>query len=122
MTNKKKEKDHQKLIIKFCRKMNIPIWASASGLYCPNHAMASELRAMGIIAEKGEPDLFIPIVKRKDGVIISGGLFIELKREGGKASDEQLKKIAHYNNSGYVARVIEGADKAIEFIQEYLKT
>lgn len=115
------EAEHQKAIVKYCRVRRIPIWASASGIYLPTISLASKLKALGVIATKGEPDLFIPVVKKKDGVIISAGLFIELKKVGGKPTKEQLEKVAYYNENGYTARIIEGSDKAIELINQYIK-
>ena len=117
---RKLEEEHQKKVVAFCRRLGIPIWGSASGIYCETPQMFNKLKSLAIIADKGEPDLFIPVVKKKDGVIIAGGLFIEMKKEGGKASKEQLERVAYYNENGYVARIIEGDDKAIETIQEYI--
>lgn len=119
MVRRRFEEEEQKKVVAFCRKVNIPIWASASGIWCETPQFFSKLKALGIIATKGEPDLFIPVVKRKEGVIISGGLFIEMKKKGGKATKEQLSRVSFYNQNGYTARIIEGADKAIELIQEY---
>ena len=116
---KRIEEEEQKKVVAFCRKANIPIWGSASGIWCETPQMFNKLKSLGIIATKGEPDLFIPVVKRKEGVIISGGLFIEMKRIGGKASKEQLERVSFYNQNGYTARIIEGADNAIKLIQDY---
>lgn len=120
MKRKKIEEEEQKKVVAFCRKTGIPIWGSASGIWCETPQMFNKLKALGIIATKGEPDLFIPIVKRKDGVIISGGLFIEMKKNGGKATKEQLERISFYNQNGYTARVIEGCEAAVNLIQEYI--
>lgn len=114
------EEEHQKKVVSFCRKLGIPVWGSASGIYCETPQTFNKFKSLAIIADKGEPDLFIPVVKKKDGVIIAGGLFIEMKKEGGKPSKEQLERVAYYNENGYVARIIEGANKAIETIQDYL--
>lgn len=117
---KRIEDGEQAAVVDFCRKMHIPIRASASGIYCPSIAFAHKLKRLGVIQDKGEPDIFIPVVKKKDGVIVAGGLFIEMKKPGGKATKEQLDRVAYYNENGYVARIIEGADKAIETIQQYI--
>lgn len=121
LNHNKSEDAEQSAVVEYCRLSRIPIRASASGIYCPTVSFARKLKRLGVIQEKGEPDLFIPVVKKKDGVIIAGGLFIEMKKQGGKATKEQLERVAHYNNNGYVARIVEGADKAIATIQEYMQ-
>lgn len=115
------EDNEQAAVVEYCRLLHIPIWASASGIYCPTVHFAHKLKRLGVIQDKGEPDLFIPVVKRKEGVIIAGGMFIEMKKKGGRASKEQLERVAYYNEHGYVARVIEGAEGAIAAIQEYVE-
>lgn len=119
MKQRRTEEEEQKKVIAFCRQANIPVWASASGLWCQSIGFASKLRSLGIIATKGEPDLFVPCVKYKDGLMVAGGLFIELKREGGKATKEQLERVKYYNEHGYIARVAHGAELAIKAILEY---
>ena len=119
---KEKESAHQKRIVSFCRKINVPIWASASGIYFSGISIniIMLLKSLGIIADRGEPDLFIPVVKRENGVIVSGGLFLEVKTDNGVPSEDQLIKINKYNNNGYVARIVYGSDEAIETILAYL--
>lgn len=119
---KEKESTHQKRIVSFCRKMGVPIWASASGIYFSGISIniIMLLKSLGIIADSGEPDLFIPVVKRENGVIVSGGLFLEVKTDNGVPSENQLIKVNKYNNNGYVARIVYGSDEAIETILAYL--
>ena len=117
------EEEEQKLVVKFCEQANIPIKGSASGIFIKGSiGIIKKLKSLHIIEPKGEPDFFIPIVKRnKEGNIMYGGLFIEMKRIGGKASPEQLERINYYNHHGYMARIIEGHENAINLIQDYLK-
>lgn len=76
---------------------------------------------MAIISEKGYPDLFIPKTKKdSNGNLKCAGLFIELKKIGGKPSKEQLKMVQYLNNEGYFARIVEGAEDAIELINNYI--
>lgn len=118
---KKKEFEYQKEVVSFCRKLKIPIWGSASGIWIPGLTIniINFFKSIGIINEKGEPDFFIPLVKKKDNVIISGGLFLEMKTESGKPSKEQLEKINYYNNNGYTARIVYSSEEAINTILAY---
>lgn len=65
--------------------------------------------------KKGFPDLSLP-VKTK----LYNGLFIELKRKGGKASPEQLEWLEHLKSQGYKAVVCVGFAAAIKTITDYL--
>jgi hypothetical protein len=64
---------------------------------------------------KGVPDIFLPVSN-----LYFSGLFIELKRKGGKISLEQIETINFYNTQGFRAIVCYGADEAIKEIKEYL--
>lgn len=117
------EEEEQKLVVKFCEKLNIPIKGSASGIFIKNNiGVVKKLKALHIIEPKGEPDFFIPRVKKnKSGDIVYGGLFIEMKKIGGKPTIEQLERVNYYNHNGYLARVVEGHENAINLIQDYIK-
>lgn len=95
---------------------------SASGVYFHgNFATINLLKSLAIISDKGTPDIFIPKVKKNEmGFIISAGLFIELKKEGGVASEEQLTMIDKLQDEGYHAFIVEGSDMAIDIIKDYL--
>lgn len=121
MARKHEEEDSQKIIVAYCRKLHIPILGSASGIYVSDIRTAMRFKALAIIADKGQPDLFIPVVKKdENGNVLFSGLMIELKKKGGKATKEQLEWINYYNKNGYYARVIEGHDNAIELINNYI--
>ena len=76
-------------------------------------ATAGRLKAEGV--RRGVPDLCLPFA-------CGGfhGLFIELKAQGGRASDEQKKWIEALQAQGYRAEVCVGADEAWDVICEYL--
>lgn len=83
-------------------------------------AEAGKLKAMGV--RRGVPDLFLP-VQNYNRSADSGyiGLFIELKKIGGKVPPEQLIWIEYLNNQGYKAVVCYGWEEARDVIEEYLK-
>lgn len=100
--------------------MKMPIWIAAR-----NKKMRSS---------RGMPDLFIAVQKRvlsvgKHGV--SGGLFIELKKDGtvlfnkkGEPYDKHLREqnevLKKLREAGYVAQFCVGYDQAISTIDTYM--
>lgn len=64
----------------------------------------------------GFPDIAI-LVPRGD----CHGVFIELKRKGGKPSSNQTEWIKRLNAVGYLAFVIDSLDELIEFTEDYLQ-
>lgn len=66
-------------------------------------------------AKKGVPDLCLPVAR--DGY---HGLYIEMKRLGGKASKEQKQWLAALAAQGHYAALCEGAANAIDLIECYL--
>ena len=76
-------------------------------------ATAGKLKAEGV--RKGVPDMCLPVA-------YGGfhGLYIELKAQGGRASDEQREWIAALQAQGYRAEVCVGAEAAWRVICEYL--
>lgn len=75
---------------------------------------AAHLKKQGV--KRGVPDLFLPVAH---GAYY--GLFIEMKREGGRVSPEQKEWIARLNENGYRAVVCFGFEKAREEIEAYLR-
>ena len=75
----------------------------------------------------GCPDLFLAVPK-SEGSIGGGlrylftGLFIEMKRKGGKPSVEQVGFAYMLKQQGYNALICEGADEAIRAINGYLES
>ena len=70
---------------------------------------------------RGVPDLFLAYPKGNSSIIAYAGLFIEMKKEGGKLSPEQKDKIAKLTAVGYKCVVCYSAIEAIREIEEYLK-
>lgn len=78
-----------------------------------NPATAGVLKATGVKA--GVPDMFLPVVRGE-----WYGLFIELKKGGGKPSPEQLKWGCALREQGYGFVVCVGWEKARDVILQYL--
>lgn len=75
---------------------------------------ASKAKRTGML--KGWPDIQLPVAREP-----YIGLFIELKTERGRTSDEQKKMLIALSGHGHFACVCRGADAAIDIIQKYLK-
>lgn len=84
-----------------------------------NPVVAARMKAEGVRA--GVPDLQLP-----KPVAPYHGLFIEMKKPAkgkspaGKATDEQLKRIAELQEDGYAACVCEGYEEAANALVLYL--
>ena len=101
-------------------------WAATSGIpelkwlfHIPNGgsrhiAEATKLKAMGV--KRGVPDIFLPV--RNIQYI---GLWIELKKAGGKISNEQIEWLYHLATQGYATRVCLGWEQARNALLEYLE-
>lgn len=74
---------------------------------------AAKFKRMGTRA--GFPDLFLAYPNKN-----YAGLFIELKADGGKATQNQKEWIDRLNSRGYYAKVCVGFEEAINTILEYL--
>jgi len=74
---------------------------------------ARNLKAQGVKA--GVPDLVLPVARGK-----YHGLYIELKRKGGRVSDSQKQWLAALRGQGYAAVVCYGAEDARQTIMRYL--
>ena len=72
------------------------------------------LKLMGV--KSGVPDLFLPAARGR-----YHGLFIELKAESGKTSDNQMWWFRELNSQGYFSAVCYGWLQAAELIQRYLR-
>jgi hypothetical protein len=94
-------------------------WRGVGSIYhIPNggwrsKSEAGRLKAMGVRA--GIPDLFLPVMSGK-----YGGLYIEMKYEGGRASKEQIEMMEILEAQGYKSVLANGADEAIKAIKDYL--
>ena len=70
---------------------------------------------------KGTPDIMLPCPKNLGSIFAIAGLFIEMKKKGGRLSPEQKDKIAKLTAVGYKCVVCYSAIEAIREIEEYLK-
>lgn len=80
----------------------------------PDKIQAALLKRMGV--KPGVPDLFLPVPRGK-----YHGLFIELKKAGGRVSADQGWWLEHMDRKGYACRVCWGWCEAAEVLQWYLK-
>lgn len=138
------ESEHQILLMCWAKKVSLAGRSELSWLFhIPNGGGRSKreagiLKAMGV--KPGVSDLFLPVPKIIDCRIdqtteggiamidMSGqclframaGLWIEMKAEGGRAGEDQLKWIYAMRNAGYEARICVGWEEAVEVIKEYL--
>ena len=78
-------------------------------------AVGKRLKAMGTRA--GFPDLFLPVIRPP-----YGGLFIEVKKEGGGAglSDDQEVWSNYLNEEGYLCKCLETVEDIVAEILAYL--
>lgn len=74
---------------------------------------AGKMKAEGV--KPGVPDLCLPV--RRKGY---SGVYIEMKRVGGKLSPEQFTWLAALADQGFHACTAYGADQAINVLREYL--
>ena len=65
--------------------------------------------------KKGVPDICLPVARKK-----ANGLYIELKRQGGRLTPEQKEWLERLREQGYHAAVAYGWEQAREIIEEYL--
>ena len=88
--------------------------ASANGVKL-SIGLAMKARRAGMLP-KGYPDLFMP-VKRGE----YSGLFIELKKKGGrKPKPEQADWLMALSEQGYACYCCKGSQAAIKIIEDYL--
>lgn len=74
---------------------------------------SARFRAMGV--KSGVSDIFLPCARRG-----YHGLYIELKTEGGRLSENQREFLRRVNDGGYLGVVCIGAERAIRVISAYL--
>lgn len=96
------------------RMFSIPNGAHLSGDGRQRAQQMSRLKAEGLSV--GVPDLFLPVVTTD-----YAGLFIELKREGGRISKEQKAWSEYLMTAGYKAIIVFGLDSAKSAVREYLR-
>lgn len=65
--------------------------------------------------KKGVPDLFLAVPKKA-----CGGLWIEMKKKGGKVTLEQREWLAKFVMQGYQAEVCYSFEEAKDIILRYI--
>ncbi len=113
------EDDHQATVIAWSRLNERKFPALRWLFHVPNGGKrnareAARLQTQGVIA--GVADLFLPYPSRE-----YHGLFIELKAEGGKLTDNQRAFLQAMVSRGYCAQVAVGSKAAIDLIEWYLQ-
>jgi hypothetical protein len=116
--NNHAEDDHQATVIAWARLNERKFPALRWLFHVPNGGKrsareAARLQRQGVIA--GVADLFLPYRSRD-----FHGLFIELKAEGGRLTDNQRAFLQAMTAHGYCAQVAVGSKAAIELIKWYL--
>lgn len=89
---------------------------------CPNGSHKSIVAAVKFKREglkAGVPDLFLPVPIR--GTMIKHGLYIEMKKPGGKLGSKQREWRDYLIDAGYSWAVCESSKEAIEVIRGYLE-
>ena len=99
-------------VVDFCALKGIPIFAIPNGGF-RHITTAKKLQREGV--KSGVPDLFIPIIQGK-----IGGMFLEMKRKGGKLSDVQKFWLNQLEEEGYRVKVAFSVDEAIKAIEDYI--
>lgn len=74
---------------------------------------ARHLKEQGV--KSGVPDLYLPVARKG-----YHGLYIEMKNENGRVSDNQKWWIAELNNQKYYAVVCYGWEEAKQCLTDYL--
>lgn len=82
--------------------------------------VAAQMKREGVLA--GAPDLFLaePRLNLAEPKLSCHGLFIEMKRIGGKTSEKQNDVIFQLKQKGYKVIVAEGADEAYGELLRYV--
>ncbi len=96
------------------RMFSIPNGAHLSGDERQRARQMNRLKAEGLSV--GVPDLFLPVV-----TLDYAGLFIELKKEGGRISKEQKAWSEYLTVAGYKAVIVFGLDNTKSAVREYLR-
>lgn len=100
-------------VVEYCDLRHIPI------VHIPNEGkrsvvMGAAMKRAGL--RPGFPDLFVPRARGK-----YHGLFIEMKYDDGKLSEDQKKWIRTLREEGYAACACYGFDEAVRAIECYLR-
>lgn len=100
-------------VVNYCRAKNIPVVHIANERKCSS-IYGSLLRKKGTIA--GVSDLLIFHPKS-----LKFGLWLELKKQGGKLTLNQKIWLDYVKKYGYYSAVADNVETAINIIDEYVK-
>lgn len=78
-----------------------------------NIIVATQMKAEGV--KRGVPDIFLPVPRGS-----YSGLFIELKKVGGKVSSEQTHYLVELKRQGFACTVCVGWEQARDAILAYM--
>jgi hypothetical protein len=99
--------------------LNIPKHPELKLLFAiPNGGLRSKITAANLKAEgvrSGVLDIFLPVARGP-----WHGLFIEMKKQGGRATPEQLTFIDDVRAQGFGASICVGWEKASQVLLQYL--
>lgn len=107
---------HQKQLIQWSRQFP---WGQFL-FHIPNESVGGQgwlVRNSQMGCKKGVPDLMLPIPMHGHH-----GMFIEMKKPGGRLSSSQEKWIRTLNQLGYIAVCCHGWEEARDAIQGYLES
>lgn len=114
------EAQHQANVIKWSQQPHIRSrWPELALLFhIPNErycdpAKGRQLKLAGV--RSGVPDLCLPVPSGR-----YHGLYIEMKTDTGRASQDQKWWIEHLNAAGYFAEVCHGWESAVAVLEWYL--
>jgi hypothetical protein len=106
------EHDEQVAVVEYCDLKSIPVYAIPNG-GLRRKSEAARLKAEGV--SKGVPDLCVPRARGR-----YHSLYIEMKADGGKPTEEQARWILRLRAEGMCAYVCYGAENAIALIDRYM--
>lgn len=115
------EYEEQCKVVEYLRKVHPNVLFTASIAGHVKMTIPQWQRAVKAGYTKGTPDLMI---FARGGVADGYGydiLFIEMKRKGGKLSDEQKNFLLSLHNKAYITRVCFSAEYATHTIEHYLR-
>ena len=110
------EDEEQKQLIQWCR--TDPKWQYL--FHIPNESVGGKgwlIRNRQLGVKSGVPDLFYPVP-----IGSYHGLFIEMKRPGGRLDGIQRRWMTALNDLGYLAICCKGWEEAKDALQGYMET
>lgn len=109
-----KESEVQALVFKYLEDRDLDSHPSLSGIKAKSWGQIKFMKSQGI--KKGHPDLMIEEPAGKYQIF-----FLELKKIGGKLSEEQKEWLKRHKKKGHAVSVSYGYYDAIYKIEKYLQ-